>query len=202
MYRMQGAMGWEMPSLPGGMLVGSFFDIFVEVDTPSSGPPGGSFPPPGQIADSFFDITYRIGFTDGQNNPIGTLMGDGSVRFLRRNVSDPNHPETLMFDTEMLQLDIRGSSPLGPLMIRESPTLPSRGASRIDDLGGGQYHIDSFFDVFTELSLDGGQSWIPSRGDGPGGSTHFAASPVPEPASVATLGLGVLALLRKRRACR
>src|SRR6185369_7648226 len=29
----------------------------------------------------------------------------------------------------------------------------------------GRYRIESFFDVFTELSIDGGQSWMP--GDGP-----------------------------------
>ncbi len=59
---------------------------------------------------------------------------------------------TRFFDTEMLQLDIQG----GGLMIRESPTQESRGSTAITDLGGGMYHIDSFFDVFTELSLDGG----------------------------------------------
>jgi hypothetical protein len=65
---------------------------------------------------------------------------------------------TRFFDTEMLQLDISG----GPLMIRESPTRASTGRTAVTDLGGGMYQIDSFFDVFTELSLDGGQTWYPS----------------------------------------
>jgi hypothetical protein len=55
-----------------------------------------------------------------------------------------------------------GSLPPG-MMIRESPTLASTGQTTITDLGGGQFRIDSFFDVFTELSLDGGQSWSPSN---------------------------------------
>jgi hypothetical protein len=47
-------------------------------------------------------------------------------------------------------------------MIRESPTLPSLGQTSITDLGGGLYQIDSFFDVFTELSIDGGNTWLPA----------------------------------------
>lgn len=65
---------------------------------------------------------------------------------------------TRFFDTEMLQLDISG----GPLLIRESPTRASTGRTAVTDVGGGMYQIDSFFDVFTELSLDGGQTWYPS----------------------------------------
>ena len=34
--------------------------------------------------------------------------------------------------------------------------MPSPGRTTITDIGGGLYQIDSFFDVFTELSIDGG----------------------------------------------
>jgi hypothetical protein len=104
---------------------------------------------------------------------------------------------TRFFDTEMLQLDISG----GGLMIRESPTLHSTGKTTITDLGAGRFLIDSFFDVFTELSLDGGQTWIPSSGPGPGGSTTMTLTTVPEPMSlllVAT-GLGVGCTRMRRR---
>src|SRR5262245_26405619 len=66
------------------------------------------------------------------------------------------------FNTEMLSMSLNGSSPFGPFMIRESPTLASLGQTTITDIGGGLFRIDSFFDVFTELSIDGGNSWIPS----------------------------------------
>jgi hypothetical protein len=65
------------------------------------------------------------------------------------------------------------------------------------------FAIDSFFDVFTELSLDGGMSWIPNsapNGYGPDGSTHVDLY-VPEPASFALLALGLVAsagLIRRR----
>ncbi len=48
------------------------------------------------------------------------------------------------------------------MTIRESITQASDGQTSITELGGGLYHIDSFFDVFTELSVDGGSSWIAS----------------------------------------
>ncbi|MFN0113880.1 MAG: hypothetical protein ACKVPY_04305, partial [Paracoccaceae bacterium] len=60
------------------------------------------------------------------------------------------------FQTEMLALSLSGVSPLGPVMIRESPTLQTLGQTDIIPIGGGLYQIDSFFDVFTELSIDGG----------------------------------------------
>src|ERR1017187_3858918 len=68
---------------------------------------------------------------------------------------------TSSFDTEMLQLNLSGNGPFGPFMLRESPTLQSlrRHTLRSDTLVFG---IGSFFDVFLELSTDGGATWIPA----------------------------------------
>jgi hypothetical protein len=102
------------------------------------------------------------------------------------------------FNTELLSLNLNGSSPFGPFMIRESPTLASTGQTTITNIGGGLYRIDSFFDVFTELSIDGGNSWIPSQG-----SSHVVLD-MPEPGTAALLGSGGLLWfgLRRRRARR
>lgn len=102
------------------------------------------------------------------------------------------------FQTEMLSMNLSGNSPLGPFMIRESPTLPSLGQTSITDIGGGLYHIDSFFDVFTELSLDGGQTWMP---DSQGPARVNLGPIVPEPTSASLFGIGcvILGLAKRRR---
>jgi hypothetical protein len=102
---------------------------------------------------------------------------DGRVQTLAYNKGPTDTTGTFL--TEMIGMSLSG---FGPAMIRESPTLPSLGQTRITNIGGGMYHIDSFFDVFTELSLDGGATWIPNTG----GPTHVDLF-VPEPSSLALL---------------
>jgi hypothetical protein len=99
------------------------------------------------------------------------------------------------FDTELLQLDVSGGNLPPNILIRESPTLASLGRTAIRDAGGGQFLIASFFDVFTELSLDGGASWIPSNG-----SVRMQA--VPEPALLTLLALGAAASRARRSRAR
>ena len=60
------------------------------------------------------------------------------------------------WDTEILSMSLSGDVGGVSIEIRESRGLPSPGHTTITDLGGGQYQIDSFFDVYTELSIDGG----------------------------------------------
>ena len=68
------------------------------------------------------------------------------------------------FETEMIALSLSGSVGDSNIQIRESPTLSSLGLTDIANLGGGLYQIDSFFDVFTEMSVDGGP-WMPQTND-------------------------------------
>src|SRR5205814_4572622 len=69
---------------------------------------------------------------------------------------------TRFFNTEMLQLDISGGTLPGGVMVRESPSKASLGRTSVRTLPDGQYYISSFFDVFTEISLDNGVNWSPS----------------------------------------
>jgi hypothetical protein len=101
-------------------------------------------------------------------------------------------PPVHTYATEMLALDLVGL-PFGA-RIRESPTLPSLGGHTIVDTPPSGYQIDSFFDVFTELSLDGGATWFPSTG-----SIHLVT---PEPGSLTLLACAASLLIcwRCRRA--
>jgi hypothetical protein len=96
------------------------------------------------------------------------------------------------FNEEIYSLDIRGNTPYGPMMIRESPTMPSLGQATIEPDSGG-YQISSFFDVFTELSLDGGQTWAPATT----GYVHIEL--VPEPSAFFALFAGIAGLAGFRR---
>ena len=96
------------------------------------------------------------------------------------------------FATEIISMSLSGDVGGMPVEVRESPNLPSMGQTTITDLGGGLWEIDSFFDVFTELSVNGG----PFMGDltGPARMTL-----TPEPGTLALLGLGALGVVRRRR---
>jgi hypothetical protein len=65
------------------------------------------------------------------------------------------------YPMEMLALDLSGGSLPPGVLLRESPTLASPGETQIQPAPGG-YMISSFFDIFTEISLDGGQTWAPA----------------------------------------
>jgi hypothetical protein len=70
------------------------------------------------------------------------------------------------FQTEMISMSLSGDVGGIPVEVRESPSLPSAGQTTITDLGGGQFQIDSFFDVFTEISVNGGPFEPQTNGPG------------------------------------
>ncbi|MBC8425494.1 hypothetical protein H8E07_15350 [bacterium] len=69
------------------------------------------------------------------------------------------------FDTEIVSMSLTGNIGGQPVEIRESPTHASPGQTTITDLGGGQFQIDSFFDVFTEVSV-AGSPFMPAADSG------------------------------------
>src|ERR1035438_273650 len=93
------------------------------------------------------------GLPGGSGAPL-TLTGVGTVTIFGDNPAGPG-----TFSTEMTQLDLSG----GGIMLRESPTLVSAGQTTV---GTDGFLIGSFFDIFTELSLDGGATWGPAAQNG------------------------------------
>ena len=79
---------------------------------------------------------------------------------LSMSISNNGTGNPAMFSTELLSMDCIGSIVGGPFdgvmfELRESPTKASLGRHTIAPDPRG-YRISSFFDVFTELSIDGG----------------------------------------------
>jgi hypothetical protein len=80
------------------------------------------------------------------------------------------------FDNEILSMQVPAGLP-GAVMIRESPTRQSLGKTSIRQ--GPQpvpWLVSSFFDVFLELSTDGGNTW-----SGSSNPVHVELNPQPFP---------------------
>lgn len=119
-------------------------------------------PAPGGFTVVTTTLTVRgdLSLNGGQDFAPFTAPGSATTHF----DSFFDSGSTRYFDTEMLQLSISGGTLPAGLLIRESPTLPSRGRTSIRELALDDYRIGSFFDIFTEISLDGGQNWTRTRG--------------------------------------
>jgi hypothetical protein len=97
--------------------------------------------------DSVVEGTVDVGFGP---EPV-VLAGPVTVVTVRKGGAT-----TGSWDTEIVSMSLSGDVGGVSIEIRESPIRQSPGTTRVDDIGGGLYQIDSFFDVFVELSVDGG----------------------------------------------
>lgn len=61
------------------------------------------------------------------------------------------------FDTEIVHLDLQGTSDLGPITVTESPSRDSAGSVEEQSAGGDFFPADSFFDVFVEVDTPAGR---------------------------------------------
>jgi hypothetical protein len=75
--------------------------------------------------------------------------------------------------------------------------LPSPGHTTLTDVGGGQFHVDSFFDVFYRIDFIGHPG---GPYGGMSGSTVINQVFTPEPGSIGLIGgFAAVGLLRRRR---
>ncbi len=110
-----------------------------------------------------FDAVME-GDMDGGSGPVAVTLTGPVQTIVRGKAGSP----TGTWAAEILSIAMSGMAGSTPVMVRESPTVASTGQISVADAGGGQFLVESFFDVFTEVSTDGGSSWTPSTG-----STHL-----------------------------
>lgn len=91
------------------------------------------------------------------------------------------------FNTQMDSMDMTGTVDGHSVVIMLDPARPTTGQTTITQVSPSLYHINSFFDVFTELSIDHG-AFFPQIG----GPSVVTLTCTPEPRSVGLLALGLL----------
>jgi hypothetical protein len=163
----------------------------AQLDTPSPNSQGN------WEFDSTFDVNYSAILSIGLAPP-RFVTGTGSARAVGVAPGGPILAP-LVYETELLALDL--SDPPG-FRFRESPVLQSTGITTVEDpcpVCGAPFtgfRISSFFDVFSEVSINDGATWIPATGS-------FRIEQIPEPgtrslASICCAGVWSSALSRKR----
>jgi hypothetical protein len=169
-----------------------------QLDVPSPVTGGYSF-------DSTFDVAFKAEMSFG-TEPFHPVSGAGTAR--ARGFAPGGTEPVFVFDTELLTLDLVGTSPVrGGFMLRESPTLDSTGVTRVEGACYGvvcpavvlPMRISSFFDVFTEISTNGGVSWTPARNNE---AMHVVQLPEPASGSLVMFALGAYWTAFRRRACK
>lgn len=118
-------------------------------------PASGSF-----TINSFFDVFVEVSLDGGATWAPKAAPGIPGLTLMTPTTPPASNPRG--FDTEMLSLNLSGGTLPPGILVRESPSRASVGHTDDTSLGGGLFKIDSFFDIFVELSLDGGQTWVPS----------------------------------------
>jgi hypothetical protein len=141
------------------------------------------------------DVFQNNGGVPG--GPIGSLMlvGTVSITYVGRS----SDTQLGSFPSILTSFDFMGSFNSHTILTRLTPGQISTGVTTISKVAGAQaFLVDSFFDVFAGVSVDGGP-FIPQPK-----RNAVLESPVPEPANIGlalpcVIGFAALAWQRRRR---
>lgn len=154
---------YEMVSRPVSYLPGTFFTLYdlefsaihpEQLETPSWNP-AGYFE-----FDSQYDIEYRAVASFGREPP-HSITGYGRAHAVGQALPDKWPFEPLSFNTELVSLNLFGISPIPEVMLRESPTLESKGITVVEDICPvcasplPALRVSSFFDIYSEFTFGG-----------------------------------------------
>jgi len=89
--------------------------------------------------------------------------GYGGIAHLTIHYTTTSDNGTLKYvDAEILSMNVSGGSFPAGVQFRESPTLVS-GGQLSSEVWQGALNLHADLDVYTELSLNGGQTWTPAN---------------------------------------
>ena len=107
-------------------------------------PPAGPDEFPVSLAQIGIDLTLNV-IPDAEISAEGPFL-------VERSDPQAGSDGRNVIDTEIVQLDLTGSSSLGPVTIRSSPTRRSVGQI-VAQQRGQDFPADSFFDIFVEIRV-------------------------------------------------
>jgi hypothetical protein len=140
------------PALPPCSSHGGFTD---SVDPPAA--PGTT-----AIADYHATFTGELSLAPSHAATAVVHPVEGRAYMAERITFEQRRGDAVVLDTELVAFDLHGAGLPADILVRESPSRPSPGRTTITTLAGGRYRVQSFYDVWLEISIDGGRSWSPA----------------------------------------
>jgi hypothetical protein len=125
--------------------------------TSSVAPPAG----PGQTAIADYRATFVGELALPTTSAAGPIVHriEAPVHMVERITFGERRGDAQVLETELVALDLSGGGLPSGVLVRESPRLGSLGRATVTALERGRSRIESVYDVWLELSTDGGRSW-------------------------------------------
>ena len=141
-----------------------FLDESVTLFCGTHGVFSSSVEPPNEVGGSVLS-TYLATFVGElvlQPSVAGSVVTHAltvQARMAERITLSETRGSAQTFSTELVTFELRGSGMPDNIVVRESSDLVSAGVTTITAVSGGMNRVESYYDVWLEISLDGGRTW-------------------------------------------